>query len=183
MQLLDEFVLQVRRQSCDVFVAEMPGFFLIASRQSDELSQDWLFNTQTISQSKGTLVRSMIKEGYTLHPDTTKNFAFPVKKCAQNPWPDRIMIGRASNNDLVLSDASVSKVHAFLTYEKNSGKLKAHDAGSLNGIQHNEHLVAPGGSADIQSHDYLEIGVILLKVLAAKDFFDFVHGHIKHEKT
>ena len=125
----------------------------------------------------------MNREGITLHPDTTKNFVFPVKKCAQNPWPDRIMIGRASNNDLVLSDASVSKVHAFLSYEKDLEKIRVHDAGSLNGITLNEHIIPPNQSHDVKSQDYLEIGVIVLKVLDAKDFFDFVHEHITHEKT
>ena len=183
MRRLDEFVLQVRQQNLQEFIKEVPQFFLILFRQLDELSQDWLFSTQTISQSKGTLIRSMIQEGYTLHPDTTKNFVFPVEKCHQNPWPDRIMIGRASNNDLPLSDASVSKVHAYLTYEENRGKLQVHDAGSLNGIKCNDQLLAPGESIEIHSNDYLEIGTIVLKVLNAHDFFNFVHEHIEGEKT
>ena len=59
-------------------------------------------------------------------------FAFyPLAKSGKNPWKDRILIGRATNNDVVLRDASVSKVHARAL--QRDGQWVVTDAGSTNG--------------------------------------------------
>lgn len=39
----------------------------------------------------------------------------PVVKTDHNPWLDRIMIGRAKNNDVVLDNQSVSKAQAYFS--------------------------------------------------------------------
>src|SRR5205085_333108 len=39
----------------------------------------------------------------------------PLLKAPNNPYRDRISIGRAQNCDLVVRDPSVSKLHAFFT--------------------------------------------------------------------
>src|SRR5690348_2315544 len=38
----------------------------------------------------------------------------PLKKTGANPWRERILIGRAPNNDVVLRDVWISKLHAWL---------------------------------------------------------------------
>lgn len=45
----------------------------------------------------------------------------PVVKTERNPWLDRIMVGRAKNNDVVLDNQSVSKAQAYFT--RGSAKL------------------------------------------------------------
>jgi hypothetical protein len=54
----------------------------------------------------------------------------PVKKSDRNQFPF-ISVGRATNNDLVMIDTTISKFHAFIREE--NGKLLLTDAGSHNG--------------------------------------------------
>ncbi len=56
----------------------------------------------------------------------------PIGKRANSPWCDRVLVGRARNNDLVIRHASVSKLHAF--FEARDHRLVLCDAGSKNGI-------------------------------------------------
>jgi hypothetical protein len=60
-------------------------------------------------------------------------FAAPIRKRAgaSKPFEDRVSVGRARNNDIVLRDESVSKFHAW--FEKNDNMvLYVADAGSTN---------------------------------------------------
>ncbi len=52
-------------------------------------------------------------------------------KSSRNPFADRISIGRATNCDIVLSDGSVSKLHAHV--RAIGGVLHIADVGSQNG--------------------------------------------------
>src|SRR5438552_557931 len=61
---------------------------------------------------------------------------------------DQASIGRASDNDIVLNDFSVSRRHAYLKHE--NGEWMLHDNHSTNGIRVNDRHVpnAPVGSGD-----------------------------------
>lgn len=54
-----------------------------------------------------------------------------VKKQAANAFQSRITVGRTTNNDVVLDDASVSRFHAWLEHDDTEWKVA--DAGSKNG--------------------------------------------------
>lgn len=48
-------------------------------------------------------------------PDAPRELRlFPLCKKPGAPFPDRITIGRTSNNDVVLADHSVSRLHAYV---------------------------------------------------------------------
>ena len=49
----------------------------------------------------------------------------------------QIYIGRKEKNDFILTDPNVSRMHAYISYERHRHVL--HDAGSLNGIYVNGH--------------------------------------------
>ena len=63
--------------------------------------------------------------------DLAGHACHPLIKRGSNPWRERILIGRASNNDVVLRDVSISKLHAWL--EVSNGVFQLHDAQSANG--------------------------------------------------
>lgn len=57
----------------------------------------------------------------------------PVSKAGKNPFPF-VSVGRAGNNDVCLTDRSVSKVHAyFIQPDATVSSWRVRDAGSLNG--------------------------------------------------
>jgi adenylate cyclase len=72
---------------------------------------------------------------------------------------DRVRIGRGSDNDIVLSDVSVSRYHAEIRRE--SGRWLILDLKSTNGIELNR---APVEKAPLQHGDLLAIGVFELAV-------------------
>src|SRR4028119_1489263 len=72
---------------------------------------------------------------------------------------DRVRIGRGSDNDIVLSDVSVSRYHAEIRRE--SGRWLIQDLKSTNGIELNR---APVEKAPLQHGDQLAIGIFELAV-------------------
>jgi FHA domain len=58
-------------------------------------------------------------------------------------FPSLISVGRTSNNDVVISDVQVSKVHAFV--KVTDGQHEITDAGSRNGTWVGDERLAPKG--------------------------------------
>jgi hypothetical protein len=50
---------------------------------------------------------------------------FPIVKSDRNMWEDRVFVGRAANNDVVLEDPSVSKAHAYFILKGAHAQLVA----------------------------------------------------------
>jgi len=89
---------------------------------------------------------------------------FAVQKSAVNPYSDRISIGRARNCDIVLRDASVSKLHAHFVVDTNGG-VSLVDQGSRNGITLNGRPLK--GSVQLASGDELVFGSVMVEFLDA----------------
>jgi FHA domain-containing protein len=97
---------------------------------------------------------------------------YPLMKSGANPWTDRVLVGRASNNDIVFRHESVSKVHAY--FEKGEGStLRLHDAKSANGTRVDGKAVEPGGAgAEVKSGTTLLFGSLACEVINTSDLFD-----------
>ncbi len=68
-------------------------------------------------------------------------------------------VGRTSANDLILDDASVSKIHASLVADKN-GSLSVADTGSTNGTFINDQRIAYGKAIRLADGDKVRFGMI-----------------------
>jgi len=68
---------------------------------------------------------------------------FLVRPKASNVFPDFISIGRAANNDVVITHPSVSKFHAYLRRQPEG--LRLYDAASANGTFSDNDRVAVKG--------------------------------------
>src|SRR6266542_6985275 len=71
---------------------------------------------------------------------------------------DQASFGRASDNDIVLNDFSVSRRHAYLKNE--SGSWVIHDNQSTNGVRVNDQLVP---RAAVKDGDEAVVGIFLLR--------------------
>ncbi|CAN5724988.1 antibiotic biosynthesis regulator FhaB [soil metagenome] len=77
------------------------------------------------------------------------------------PLGDEMVIGRASNCNLVLDDTYVSQVHARI-YPKDGGRLMVEDLGSTNGTYLNRRrITAP---AELQRGDQVKIGKTVMEL-------------------
>ena len=73
------------------------------------------------------------------------------------PGGRRLSVGRVSDNELSLNDASVSKIHAALTMNS-QGTLLVADTGSTNGTYINGRRIAYGEARQIEDGDVVGFG-------------------------
>lgn len=80
-----------------------------------------------------------------------KQFAFEVGK--------RISVGRTSNNDLVIDETTISKIHASLMADA-EGVLSVADTGSTNGTFINGERISYGKACELEDSDQIKFGVV-----------------------
>lgn len=95
-----------------------------------------------------------------------------VCKQAQNPWHDRVSVGRARNNDLVLRDDSVSKLHAHFRVQGDQVMLL--DTGSRNGTRRNGTPLQTDVEIELNAGDLVKIGRVEGVYHSALSFAEFV---------
>jgi hypothetical protein len=78
---------------------------------------------------------------------------------AMIPGGRRLSVGRVSDNELSLNDASVSKIHAALTMNE-QGTLLVADTGSTNGTYINGRRIAYGEARQIEAGDVVGFGEV-----------------------
>lgn len=79
------------------------------------------------------------------------------------PGGKRLNVGRASDNELTLNDASVSKIHAALLMTA-EGTLLVADTGSTNGTYINGRRIAYGESRVIEDGDVIGFGDVEVRL-------------------
>jgi hypothetical protein len=87
------------------------------------------------------------------------HFAVPLRKRADETkaFTERISLGRARNNDVVLRHESVSKFHAWFSCDERGAYYVA-DASSRNGTKLNGQLLAAAAPVQLREGDLLRFG-------------------------
>ena len=170
MSSLFEITAAVRKQSREEFLKQYPSPVLLV--QTDQLNRERSFKTNTISGATADLARAMATGTVKLNPDVSKYEVMPVVKSKNSPWAGRISIGRARNNDIVIEDASVSKMHAHVIDEGPAFKIA--DASSHNGTVVNGQKLEGTNAVTLKSKDAVVFGAIVTKLLSAADLYEFV---------
>lgn len=98
----------------------------------------------------------------------------PLLKKAGASFPDRITIGRTSNNDLAIADHSISRLHAYLRLQ-GAGWVVA-DAGSKNGSWLRGEPLEPRKEKPIRSREVLRLGDVDLTFYLAADLYQVLGG-------
>ena len=131
------------------------------------------FATAFLSEQDLKIGSSGLLQRIAQRPD---GFGFyPLRKNPKNPWKDRIIIGRATNNDVVLRHTSVSKVHARATCR--DGRWSLVDAKSTNGTSVDGVALTPAGDgAPLQSNTVVKLGGVVLTVLSSAELHRALGG-------
>lgn len=101
----------------------------------------------------------------------------PIRRPAQNkdetidPW---LTIGRMSDAHIMINDYTISKRHARIRQEPDSGIFHLEELGSTNGTWHNGNRIEPDTRAQLQSGDTLRFGRYMFTFLNARHFYDFL---------
>ena len=106
-----------------------------------------------------------------------KFLIFPVRKKASDASDQAIWIGRGSHNDVVIPDASISTMHAFVRIDED-GKFFLQDMMSKNGsFVYNQRAPALGTGEPLpfSTGDRIRIGTLKLTFLAAAEFITLIN--------
>jgi hypothetical protein len=159
-----EAIVQIiRTSSKDDFTARFPHLFLMITSRGDDEDEAG-FNTMveeppTAGRRKSSIMRRME--------------LVEVVKAKGNPYPDRISVGRARNCDVVLRDASVSKLHSHFRV-KDGGSLELVDLKSQNGTAVNGKALAGDQSATVTSGDVLLFGSVSARLCSSALLWDLL---------
>jgi hypothetical protein len=98
---------------------------------------------------------------------------FAIAKSDRNVWQERILVGRSTNNDVVIRDRSVSKLHAIVRMEDES-TVQLADHKSTNGTSHRGRRLDPGETVDLRYGDLVHFGLVAVRFIDAGAAHAFV---------
>lgn len=115
--LLAQVILEAGQLDKKKFLAKYPHPFLITEliklpQVSKQLAAAAVVATDSMIQGNQRMVATK-PSGLALKSRTDSFLIFPVVKSDRNMWEERVFVGRAPNNDIVIEDSSVSKAHAY----------------------------------------------------------------------
>ncbi len=87
---------------------------------------------------------------------------FPLKQ-------GKTTVGRNPDNDIVMDEVAVSRYHAFLQFDQQSGELTVMDLGSTNGVTVNNVEIKSGTPYQLNRRDTVFIGRAVLNVQIRPD--------------
>ncbi len=96
--------------------------------------------------------------------------AVVVEKTKDNAFQRRVTIGRTNNNDIVLDDTSVSRFHAWLQQDEQSGQWQLCDAGSRNGTMVGGKRMGAKAAVVLSPGVKVRIGAVELTFYSADGF-------------
>lgn len=99
---------------------------------------------------------------------------FPLLKKPGASFPDRITIGRTSNNDVVIVDHSVSRLHAYV--KRDGARWVVADAGSRSGSWLAGAALTARKERPIASKAALRLGDVELTFYLAGDLYSALGG-------
>lgn len=79
-----------------------------------------------------------------------------VEKSGRNSFPNKITVGRAPVQDIIIRDAKISKFHAYFDFK--DGSIFVVDHGSTNGSYHNAIKIKDSEQKKVSDDDIISFG-------------------------
>lgn len=98
----------------------------------------------------------------------------PLLKKPGAAYPDRITVGRTSNNDVVLPDHAVSRLHVY--FRVREGRWFVADAGSKNGATVDGVVLAPRKEQALVGAERLRLGELELLFVLAEALYELLRS-------
>ncbi len=165
MEAVTDYLRKARSSTVAVFQQAYPHLFLYKHpkvvRERREFDSDIDYATRAIDMN--------------FDPMPGEPQLAVVKKNPDNPYPDRLTIGRATNCDVVIRFAFVSKVHAHL-FIQGHDKLTLRDNNSSNSTFHNHRRLEPGSTRSVKLGDILSFGALDLELADAARIYEILRA-------
>jgi len=168
-----DYVDEARRLGSQQFCAGYPCFFLVSSAQ---LVKPTRAGTAIVSERLAAAEPTGRFAHITAADDPARRpLVLAVKKTIEL-FPSMITVGRTQNNDLVIDDVQISKLHAF--FQVTGERVSLHDAGSRNGtFVGNTQLKSDGPGTALVSGQQIRFGRLQLKLLSNRACWEWVADH------
>jgi pSer/pThr/pTyr-binding forkhead associated (FHA) protein len=164
MELVTDYLRKARGMSQSAFQQLFPHYFLFKHAK--------LVNEPRASDPDFEYATRTIGLDYDPMPGETELVA--VKKNPENPFPDRLTIGRAPNCDVIIRLPFVSKVHAHLFIQ--ADKLTLRDNKAANFTFHNHRKLEPGSSRSVKLGDVISLGALDLELIDSARLYALMRG-------
>jgi pSer/pThr/pTyr-binding forkhead associated (FHA) protein len=102
-----------------------------------------------------------------LHP--LAGHVYEIKKSSRTPHPDRILIGRGIDNDIIIRDKAVSQFHGY--FVKQEDRLMIVDTNSTNGTFVNHRRIKGFQACQIKDEDIIILGRYGFQLFFAATFY------------
>lgn len=150
------------------FLRRHPYIFLLWAPRVTPSSVAQLLNFHTVANVSHARGQAPPSSG---PPDDA--LLIPVCPADLGSFADAISIGRGANCDIVLNDASVSKLHGhFRNVTLESAEFT--DARSVNGTRVEGLLIPSGSSVVVRPRSFLSFGRVRAQVLSPVDVYDLL---------
>jgi len=157
----------------DEFLAASAPAALVRYRTAGDAPASSMLMTRSIDQQiEETLQETLPHSRVDLDDGDLQ--LFPLTKKPGASFPDRITIGRTSNNDVVLPDTSISRLHAYV--RRDGARWVVADAGSKNGSSLRGVALAARKEVAIPSRALVKFGDVELTFFDASDLFNALGG-------
>lgn len=164
---LSYYAIQASELLFDEFATLHAEHVLVIVPAEEEPSPDPLLSTEFDHESP--LARPRISDEYRVTPLR--------KKTGGHPFEMFLTVGRAGNNDIVLRDIQVSKIHAFLEADP-QGNWMIRDSNSTNGTFVADHRIPSDQKTLLKSSDTVKFGPGLSAVFfSPADFYQFLRSN------
>ena len=141
-----DYIELARALSRSEFVRQHGGHFLLKrAKIAPDSEPPPSFDFETVTTQVG------------IDPFADQWQVLPVVKRPENPFPERMTVGRAVNCDLVLRVPFVSKVHAHILVSEDGG-YSLHDNRPSHATFHNRTKLEPGATCPLAVGDFIGFG-------------------------
>jgi hypothetical protein len=158
----------------DEFLAAAAPACLVRFRPEPSQAEDGGVRTFTLDEDRHESIDETLPLGSFQVTDIDMAI-HPLLKKPGASFPDRITIGRTSNNDIAITDHSISRLHAYLRLHANRWVVA--DAGSKNGSWLRGEPLEARKEKPIGSREVLRLGDVDLTFYLATDLFQVLGGH------
>ncbi len=156
----------------DEFLAAAAPAALIRYRTAAEDPAMTGTTTLTLDRQRVETLDAAGRHG-RLTPEPLEMELYPLVKKPGASFRDRITIGRTANNDVVVVDHSVSRLHAYV---RDADTWLVADAGSKNGSWIGGVALEPRREVALPSGAVLRFGDVHLMFYPATELFDLLGG-------
>jgi hypothetical protein len=142
-------------------------------------SEAWGFETRAVVAPWDTRIAlALVKTGRVADPEllSKAGAVYPVSKRRGGPFPDRIGVGRTRTADISLRLASVSKYHAYFSYDEGRRQWMLWDARSRNGTTVGSRKLKPGEGTELENGVNIVFGEDVFLFFTAAGFLKLVES-------